>query len=292
MRALVVRKTPKLDVLVAKSPDRVEQLRTSDPVAFAALVDAAAQQARANSAVADALAQHGVEATHLTRDNFEGVPDGVDLVVVVGGDGTVLDVSHRVGATPILGINSDPGRSVGYFCAARAEEAQAVVRRFVAGDARVYALHRISMTVDGAVYPWPCMNDLLVANSNPAMMSRYVLTAGERSEVHASSGIWISTPAGSTAGIRSAGGTVMPLQGALIQYLVREPYVAGASRYPLLRGVRHIDEGLEIRSLMDGGMVYVDGPYMAIPFPLGATLALTPGPRVHIVDLNVDRRER
>lgn len=138
----------------------------------------------------------------------------------------------------------------------------------------------------------PCMNDLLVTNSNPAMMSRYVITSGERSETHASSGVWISTPAGSTAGIRSAGGTVMPLQGALMQYLVREPYTTGLARYPLLRGVRHLSEGLAIRSLMDDGRVYVDGPYISIPFPLGSTLALGEGPRLRVVDMDVDRRER
>jgi len=32
-----------------------------------------------------------------------------ELVIVVGGDGTVLEVSHYVKNTPILGVNSDPG---------------------------------------------------------------------------------------------------------------------------------------------------------------------------------------
>ena len=136
------------------------------------------------------------------------------------------------------------------------------------------------------------MNDLLVTSRNPAMMSRYVVTAGNRSERHASSGMWISTPAGSTAGIRSAGGTVMPLEGALVQYLVREPYLTGGVRYELIRAVRHIGERLVLQSLMDDGVVYVDGPYIDIPFHLGAVLDLTEGPPLEIVALDPARRER
>ena len=137
-----------------------------------------------------------------------------------------------------------------------------------------------------------CRRDLLVTNQNPAMMSRYVLSAGQRLETHASSGMWISTPAGSTAGIRSAGGTVMPLEGSLIQYLVREPYTAGPARYPLLKGVRELEEGLMLRSLMEGGVVYVDGPYIQIPFQLGAELRLIRGPSLRVVGLDPARRER
>ena len=39
-----------------------------------------------------------------------------DLVITVGGDGTFLEASHHIKAnTPILGVNSDPQRSVGFF---------------------------------------------------------------------------------------------------------------------------------------------------------------------------------
>ena len=40
------------------------------------------------------------------------------LVVTVGGDGTLLAASHHVSAIPILGVNSSPEHSVGFFCPA------------------------------------------------------------------------------------------------------------------------------------------------------------------------------
>ena len=292
MKVVVVRKTPKLEVLETGSPGRLDQLRAQDERAYESLRAAAASQRASNDAVSAALESAGFEARCIARHEFQGAREGEGLVITVGGDGTMLDVSHQVRETPILGFNSDPERSVGYFCAGDAHRASEFVETLAAGNVASKKLSRIALVVDGVEHPYPCMNDVLVTNQNPAMMSRYVLSAGQRTETHASSGMWISTPAGSTAGIRSAGGTVMPLEGSLIQYLVREPYTAGDARYPLLKGVRELEEGLMLRSLMEGGMVYVDGPYIQLPFRLGAELKLTRGPSLEVVGLDPARRER
>ncbi len=292
MKAVVVQKTPKLAVLAEASPERVSHLRDRDPKAYAALQGATDGQNRANDLVAEGLQRAGFSFEQMDREAFDTLESDVDLVVAVGGDGTVLDVSHKVIGVPMIGINSDPERSVGYFCADNAAGAAAVFQRFADGTSRSTRLHRIALTVDGVRHPYPCMNDLLVTNGNPAMMSRYLLSDGESAERHSSSGIWISTPAGSTAGIRSAGGTVLPLDGPLLQYLVREPYATGQARYPMLRGVRYLHEGFNIRSLMDGGMIYMDGPYIEVPFALGAELELSEGPPIELVELDARRRER
>jgi NAD kinase len=292
MNACVVYKTPKLEVLLRQDPASVAQLEGRDPVAHRELVAGAAAQQQSNDLVAAALEAAGIQATWLSRDHFEEVPEGTDLVVVVGGDGTVLDVSHRVLDLPVLAFNSDPLRSIGYYTAASAAQAAGTVQALLEGRLDVCLVARLALTVDGVRFPYPCLNDILVANENPCMMSRYVLTAGQRSEKQASSGVWISTPAGSTAGIRSAGGTVMPLEGALIQYLVREPYVPRGVRYELLRGVRHLREGLRIRSLMQDGRLYVDGPWMTIPFGLGSSLELSEGPPLRILGMDPAVRER
>jgi NAD+ kinase len=42
---------------------------------------------------------------------------GFDLVIALGGDGTVLHASHQIGPTPMLAINSAPEHSVGYLTA-------------------------------------------------------------------------------------------------------------------------------------------------------------------------------
>jgi NAD+ kinase len=47
-------------------------------------------------------------------------PGRCDLVVTVGGDGTLLGASHGIGpGVPLLGINSSPAHSIGFFCAGK-----------------------------------------------------------------------------------------------------------------------------------------------------------------------------
>jgi len=292
MKVVCVLKVSKLDVLLLTAPERVEQLRARDPDAYREMVASSDQQRASNARVEAELVELGVTYTMVTRDAFEGPSADDDLVIAVGGDGTVLDVSHRVVGIPMMGINSDPKRSVGYFCAGVAADLPALLVAADRQEVRVQRLHRLSLELDGQAYRYPCMNDLLITNQNPGMMSRYTIRAGARAEQHSSSGIWVSTAAGSTAGIRSAGGTVLPLDGALMQYLVREPFVPRSGRFDLVRGVRHVTEGLSVRSLMDGGRIYVDGPYISLPFGLGASLEIRQGPELQIVGMDPERRER
>ena len=231
MDVIVVQKLAKLDALRRDGEERVERLRAVDAALLERLEASAARHHEARERVVDDLARLGFGVRSVSRDAFEGPGDAAAIVVAVGGDGTVLDVSHRVEGVPLLGVNSDPDRSRGYFCGTDIDGFAETIRRWRDREAETVTLRRMSIWLDGERVPYPCLNDVLVANNNPAMMSRYVLSAGTRSEVQASSGVWISTPAGSTAGIRSAGGTVLPLDGDMLQYLVREPYV----RPPSLR---------------------------------------------------------
>ncbi|TVR03085.1 MAG: hypothetical protein EA398_06105 [Deltaproteobacteria bacterium] len=292
MRAEVVHKIPKLEVLRRTDSEQVDLLRHRDRPAWERLHDAAERHDASVRAVMEALARAGIPSTCVGRDAFRGPRADTDLVIAVGGDGTVLDVSHHLRTTPMLGVNSDPATSVGYFCACSSQEFEVTLEHLVLGVISRMRLCRIAIQHNGTAFEYPCLNDILLTSANPAMMSRYTLAAGSRSEQQASSGIWISTPAGSTAGIRSAGGSVLPLEGDLIQYLVREPYVGKLVRYELLRGVRHLHEGLEVQSLMQNGQVFIDGPYITFPFRLGDTLTLREGVPLTILGMDPALRER
>src|SRR6185295_12301282 len=98
-------------------------------------------------------------------------------------------------------------------------------------------IHRMSVAINGKPVREQAFNDVLIAHRNPAAMTRYRLTIGASQEDQRSSGVWISTAAGSTAGIRSAGGRRMPITAKRLQYLVREPYTWPQRRYRLGRGL-------------------------------------------------------
>ncbi|HEY5959619.1 MAG TPA: NAD(+)/NADH kinase, partial [Polyangiaceae bacterium] len=55
------------------------------------------------------------------------------LVVTVGGDGTLLAASHRVGSQALLGVNSSPVHSVGYFCAGHPANLKTMIPRALEG---------------------------------------------------------------------------------------------------------------------------------------------------------------
>ena len=78
------------------------------------------------------------------------------------------------------------------------------------------------VTLDGVMLPEAALNDVLIAHQHPAATSRYLVRLGRISETHRSSGLWVSTPAGSTAGIRSSGGAVLPLRSRRLQFRARE----------------------------------------------------------------------
>ena len=239
----------------------------------------------------DALEQLRWSYDSVNREDFRG-PDGHDLVITVGGDGTVLSASHRTLGVPLLAVNSDPVRSVGYFCATDAAGITEKLQAFQAGQLSEYVLHRLRIQMGDEEVGPPVLNDVLVANENPAATSRYALIAGNRVEHQRSSGLWISTAAGSTAGIRSAGGSVLPLEVPLLQYLVREPVVSPLSHFELLRGVRELDEGIRVVSEMSQGYAYIDGPYESIPFGLGEEMRVSTHEPLRIMGLEPSRRER
>jgi NAD+ kinase len=196
--------------------------------------------------------------------------DDYDLVLSVGGDGTALDISHRIADTPLLAINSDPQSSIGYFCAGTAAEFPDLLERTLKQRWKPFELQRFRMRINGEISSVPVLNDVLITHSNPAAVSRYLLTINDNEpEEQKSSGIWISTPAGSTAAIRSAGGYVLPLDSRRLQYLVREPYPLPSKNYHFLKGIRPLGERFEVISKMAEGRIFVDGPHISHSFTIG-----------------------
>jgi NAD+ kinase len=193
-----------------------------------------------------------------------------DFVISIGGDGTALGASHYVRDAMMLGVNSAPGDSVGHFCSVNRKNFAERLDAILDLKWRPVELARLQITLDGKRLPELALNDVLIAHCCPAATTRYLIRAGELEEEQRSSGIWISTAAGSTAGIGSAGGRRMSLRSRDIQFLVRELYREPEREYELTRGFVPPDSGVTIASKMPDGRLYVDGARTEYQFPFGA----------------------
>ena len=137
-----------------------------------------------------------------------------DLIVVLGGDGTLLSIARLVGEreTPILGINLG---GLGFLTEITTEEAQAALARVVAGDYEVDRRITLEATVEshvaGAVAAdresFRALNDVVInKRALGRMLELNVVASGERFCSYRADGLIIATPTGSTAYALSAGG--------------------------------------------------------------------------------------
>ena len=221
--------------------------------------------------IQDDLDELGVPNRVIDRDHLKKGFKG-DLLITLGGDGTFLAASHIAGDIPVLGVNSMPGHSVGYFCASNASNFKDAILDILKGRLKLRKLPRMEISIDGKTLPFLALNDILFGRSSPAEMARYKLKIGKRSEDQKSSGVWISTGAGSTGGILSSGGKPMNIESKSLQYRVREPYAHQAKKYKMLHGTITAGNTVEIVPERDA-VVYNDGPNVVYPVREGQTLS-------------------
>lgn len=137
---------------------------------------------------------------------------GRDLVIVLGGDGTLTSISHNIDSTtPVMGVNShpreeDPEGSFGFFMGSEvatfAEDLDAALN----GKATKNPLPRLQATITSTsgnrIVSDPALNDLLIANTHQYAPSKYRIQRGDMDLRQVSSGILFSTFVGQGAWFR------------------------------------------------------------------------------------------
>ena len=201
-----------------------------------------------------------------------------DFVISVGGDGTFLEASKRITTQTILGINSDPGRSIGNFLCCTRKNFPNYLDLIFNDKAKVQRLHRIQLLLNSKMLNFHVLNDVLVAHYHPGAMSRYNLKINNTKETHKGSGIWVSTAAGSSGAILAAGGKKMRRGSKRIQYLPRELFKGNNTIYKLTGGIIDLTHPIVIESRMREGVIYVDGPHLRILFGNGCSLEIMNSP--------------
>ena len=192
-----------------------------------------------------------------------------DLIVTLGGDGTLLWASHAASTRlPMVAINTSPSTSVGYFCAG--ENAAELVEQAISGNLPEMRLARMRVVLGEAVLTDRVLNDVLFSHTCPAATTEFVLETSGPPRLLKSSGVWIATAAGSTAAIRSAGGEVLPWESRRLQYAVREPYMGDDEQDPGAM-VMSLEPGetMSVVTQTHNTCIYLDGPHRQHNLTLG-----------------------
>lgn len=219
----------------------------------------------------------------------EGPPP--DLVVALGGDGTLLRAGHGLfgTGTPLLGINLG---NLGFLTAASGSEVASSLERVLDGDCILeprFTLRTTVLDADGqSVETFNALNDMVIHKAGAARVARLQVRVGPsgREQLVGSfsgDGVILSTPTGSTAYNLSAGGpivvpsmecfTVTPI--CPFTLAVR-PLVVPSTEAVVVRGLDRDPElvltvdGRDGRRLQEGEWVRIargDAPLLLIRFP-------------------------
>jgi NAD+ kinase len=142
-------------------------------------------------------------------------PSEVDLLITLGGDGTLLRGVHLLdnNHTPLLGINL--GR-LGFLTSAASSELQQALTALFDGEYWLDVRSTLDVVVADAtgpvVGPLNALNDVVLHKGGLARVIRLAVHVGvEQHEVgtYTADGIILSTPTGSTAYSLSAGGPIV-----------------------------------------------------------------------------------
>ncbi len=257
---------------------RAAQLARQGDATARRILSSDAEQQRTLNVVRRTLTSYQIKFSEFSARDFSAREKrqikAADLVITIGGDGTALGTSHYITAGMMLGVNSAPGDSVGHFCHTHRGNFAARFADILAARWQPTELARLAVWLDEKPLPELALNDVLIAHDCPAATTRYLIELNGVSEEQRSSGIWVATAAGSTAGIKSAGGKVMPRGSQRLQYLVRELYREPQRIYTLTRGFLTLDEELMVASKMQTAHVYLDGARTAYAFPFGTRAKL------------------
>jgi NAD+ kinase len=151
-----------------------------------------------------------------SHKKFKSLPAGrqgkYDLMVAVGGDGTVLRGARAVSNLhiPILGVNLG---KIGFLSEIKLDELKTSVGKILKGDYQIDERMMISAQIKRKgkkIAQTVALNDVVISKSGIARLIKFsVFVDGELMREHNADGIIISTPTGSTAYNVSVGGPIV-----------------------------------------------------------------------------------
>lgn len=182
------------------------------------------------------------------------------LIIAVGGDGTFLIASHYIfGKTLMIGVNSDPDYKEGFFMSATKDDFRIKLKKILKSKFKIKKLHRLEAYIGKKKIPEFALNEFYVAAAIPYHTAKYYFSINGKRERQKSSGILVSTAAGSNAWMKSAGGKILNLNSDKFQYLIREPYSGRtAKKCTLVNGILNKNQKIIIEFEISDGLILAD----------------------------------
>ncbi len=189
-----------MTVIHPKSVGIVCKGRTEDVSVLTGLIGAIADKVDIilDEATAHKLHKHGTKIEDMD----------VDLLLCIGGDGTILRAVHALKAPiPVLGINTG---AMGFLAEVQPENSVYTLTRLLEGF-ETERKERLSVTVKGTAEKMPyAMNEAVLITSKPGKMLHFaIFIDDEELEELRADGVIFATPTGSTAYAMSAGGPIV-----------------------------------------------------------------------------------
>jgi NAD kinase len=217
----------------------------------------------------------------LERFLFE--PD--DIVLVLGQDGLVANVSKYLDGQPLIGLNPDPERNAGILVTHDPAAAPDLLRDVAAGRASLQQRTMTDARLDDG-QRLRALNEIFVGHRTH-QSARYTLHVAGRSERQSSSGLIFATGTGASGWAKSINGQLaepVALPAATdraLAYFAREPWTSPATGASLSHG--RLEDGEVARvtcELPDGATAFGDGIEAdALSLDWGQTLTIGVAPQ-------------
>lgn len=135
----------------------------------------------------------------------------LELIIVLGGDGTILGVARRVSKyinCPILGVNIG---NLGFIASVEFNELDKALEEFKLGNYKIEKRMMIETSINNKSFENnKALNDIVIARGTLSRMLKYtIIVDGKEYSSFNGDGVIISTPVGSTAYSLSAGGPLI-----------------------------------------------------------------------------------